>query len=53
MEQKKEIEICSLIGTMEGLIICLKLEKRDSLKYEIDFLELCETLQKIKKIMLS
>lgn len=52
-KMKTSIEMCSLIGKMEGLLICLKNESKNSLDFQLDFDELIRTVAELKQLVLT
>lgn len=52
-KMKTSIEMCALIGKMEGLLICLKNESKNSLDFQLDFDELVRTVAELKQLVLT
>jgi hypothetical protein len=52
-KMKTSIEMCALIGKMEGLLICLKNESKSSLDFQLDFDELVRTVSELKQLVIT
>jgi len=52
-KMKTAIEMCALIGKIEGLLICLKNESKNSLDFQLDLDELVRTVAELKQLVLT
>jgi len=52
-KMKTSIEMCAIIGKMEGLLIYLKNESKSSLDFQLDFDELVRTVYELKQLVLT